>query len=520
MSEITVKKLSEIVGAPVETLLQQMQDAGIHVTGADDIITDRHKLDLLQHIRQSSGAADTSAKSGKNTLKKRSSNELKLVGAAGNGSRTVNVEVRRKKTILRKNTTAAPALTEADASSAEPVTSNRAEELSKELDAERQALEKVLIEQHEKDKKAGVFIEAPTSAKPRKVKLKKRSSEELKLAGAASKDSRTVNVEVRRKKTILRKNTTAALTEGAAEAEEAPVETAKPVVDQKPVVKEETAKPAASETDAIATKARRNHLSPPLFPHAWASDWGQDQYGLWQAFTYKNIRYVFRWISPGDFMMGDEFEDNSKPSKKQSHVTLTQGFWLGETTVTQSLWQVVMDDDPSHFKGEQLPVEQVSWNDCQAFIDALKALHPDLKVGFPTEAQWEYACRAGSETPFYFGGKDDLTLDRVNYSGQWNKFSSDGASKVVKSLPCNDWGLYEMHGNVWEWCEDAWQGSFDKASVIDPVNKAKGDKAGAERVIRGGSWSNQGRSCRSAIRNRAEPGYRYDNIGFRLSLGH
>ena len=156
MSEITVKKLSEIVGAPVDTLLQQMQDAGIHVTGADDSITDRQKLDLLEHIRQSSGASDTSVKSGKITLKKRSNNELKLAGAAGKGSRTVNVEVRRKKTILRK--TAVPV--SADDAPAEPVTSNRAEELSRELEAERQAREKVVIERREKDKKADDAVEA------------------------------------------------------------------------------------------------------------------------------------------------------------------------------------------------------------------------------------------------------------------------------------------------------------------------------------------------------------------------
>ena len=263
----------------------------------------------------------------------------------------------------------------------------------------------------------------------------------------------------------------------------------------------------------------RNHLSPPIFPYAWSSDWGQDQYGLWQAFNYKNVRYAFRWIPPGTFMMGDESEDSSKLSEKKRHVTLTQGFWLGETTVTQSLWQVVMDDGPSKFEGEQLPVEQVSWNDCQAFVDVLKVLHPDLRVGFPTEAQWEYACRAGSKTAFHFGGKDDLTLDRVNYSGQWDNYNLDGATKAVKSLPCNDWGLYEMHGNVWEWCEDVWQDNLDIVPVIDPVNKAEDDTAGAGRVMRGGSWSDYGRYCRSAIRFRYGPAGRGSNVGFRLSLG-
>jgi translation initiation factor IF-2 len=234
MSEITVKKLSEIVGAPVETLLQQMQDAGIHVTGADDSITDRQKLDLLEHIRQSSGAADTSAKSGKITLKKRSSNELKLAGAAGKGSRTVNVEVRRKKTILRKNTTAAPAA-ETTASSAEPVTSNRAEELSKELEAERQAREKVVIERREKDKKTDALAEAPEAVA--------EVVEPVAETPAAPVEPVVATTEPVAEKPAA---------EEVPKAEEAaPVaEPAKPAVEEKPVAKEEAAKPVAS--DAVA----------------------------------------------------------------------------------------------------------------------------------------------------------------------------------------------------------------------------------------------------------------------------
>ncbi|PWQ99015.1 translation initiation factor IF-2 [Leucothrix arctica] len=163
MSEITVKKLSEMVGAPVETLLQQMQDAGIHVKGADDSITDRQKLDLLEHIRTSTGTVEDTQKTGKITLKKRSNNELKL-GGAGKDSRTVNVEVRRKKTILRKNTTAAPIATDAPAvESAEPTNAgtSRAEELGKELEAERKVREQAVIASREKAaKKAAPAKEA------------------------------------------------------------------------------------------------------------------------------------------------------------------------------------------------------------------------------------------------------------------------------------------------------------------------------------------------------------------------
>ena len=155
MSEITVKKLSEIIGAPVETLLQQMQDAGIHVKGSDDNITDRQKLDLLEHMRQRSGSTeDTTAKSGKITLKKRSSDDLKLSGSAGKGSRTVNVEVRRKNSILRRNSQDQSLASGVSPGSEETATSsisNRAEELSKALEAERQARIQAALDHREKD---------------------------------------------------------------------------------------------------------------------------------------------------------------------------------------------------------------------------------------------------------------------------------------------------------------------------------------------------------------------------------
>ena len=246
MSEITVKKLSEIVGAPVETLLQQMQDAGIHVTGADDSITDRQKLDLLEHIRQSSGAADTSSKPGKITLKKRSSNELKLSGSAGKGSRTVNVEVRRKKTILRKSATAAQ--NETAASSAEPVTSNRAEELSKELEAERQAREKVVLERRQKDKKEDAPIEAPEAIAEEVV-------EPVAEVPAEPATPAPVDVKPTDEKP--------AEIEPVKAEEPAPVEPAKPVVEEKTALKEDSKKPVESETAQLSAVENDKKVDEP-----------------------------------------------------------------------------------------------------------------------------------------------------------------------------------------------------------------------------------------------------------------
>ena len=267
----------------------------------------------------------------------------------------------------------------------------------------------------------------------------------------------------------------------------------------------------------------RNHLSPPIFPYPWASDWGEDQYGLWMAFTYQNVRHAFRWIPPGIFWMGsDENEDGRFYWEDQHSVMLRKGFWLAETTVTQALWQAVMNEDPSRFTGEKRPVEKVSWDDCKTFIDHFNQLHPELKVRLPWEAEWEYACRAGTKTPFNFEGK--LILGKINYNGHWNEFEFTKQAKQetadIKSCPCNDWGLYEMHGNVWEWCEDVWQENLGKEPVIDPWQDQSQPKAGARRVIRGGSWISSGRVCRSAFRDRHQPDDRDNNLGLRLALGH
>ena len=266
----------------------------------------------------------------------------------------------------------------------------------------------------------------------------------------------------------------------------------------------------------------RNHLSPPTFPYRWASDWGEDRRGLWVAFTYHDVRHAFRWIEPGTFMMGSPADEEGRMERETLHpVTLSKGFWLGETTVTQALWQTVMSNNPSRFKGDNCPVEQVSWHDTQTFIAKLNQVHPDLKVCLPTEAEWEYACRAGTQTPFSFGGKDDLNLEKVNYSGKWDDWNFEGTTKEVRTYPCNGWGLYEMHGNVWEWCEDVWQEKLPAEPVTDPQGVAGGDQeAGVMRVVRGGSWNDLGRRCRSACRYWYEPVDRDYGVGFRLVLGH
>ena len=209
------------------------------------------------------------------------------------------------------------------------------------------------------------------------------------------------------------------------------------------------------------------------------------------------------YVAPGSFMMGSpESEDGRYDDEKQHRVTLTKGFWLGKYEVTQAQWKSVMGDNPSDNKGDDLPVENVSWEDCQKFIRKVNA---SLNCGarLPTEAEWEYACRAGTSGP-YAGG----SLDSMGWYGD----NSVKKHPVGQKSP-NAWGFYDMHGNVWEWCND-WYGEYPSGSVTDP----HGASSVAYRVYRGGDWDDGARNCRSAIRFRSSPGDRYGNLGFRVAL--
>lgn len=256
----------------------------------------------------------------------------------------------------------------------------------------------------------------------------------------------------------------------------------------------------------------------------WASDAGQDQYGRYADLVVKGVTQKFRWIEPGTFWMGSptseaEREPDWAGKETRHQVTLTKGYWLADSTCTQALWKTVLGSNPANFKDSaNNPVETVSWDDAQEFLQTLNSMVSGLGVRLPTEAQWEYACRAGTNTPFSFG--DNITPEQVNYDG--NNPYANGKKGLyrqktvpVKSLPANTWGLFEMHGNVWEWCQDAWQEKLPAEPITDP----EGSGAGVGRVVRGGSWYGNGRGVRSAIRRGLAPDVRSGNIGFRLALG-
>ncbi len=211
--------------------------------------------------------------------------------------------------------------------------------------------------------------------------------------------------------------------------------------------------------------------------------------------TFKNsIGMEFVKIPAGSFMMGDNSE---KPIHK---VTISRDFYMGKTEVTQAQWKALMGNNPSHFKGDNLPVETVSWDDAQEFIKKLNA-KGEGTYRLPTESEWEYAARAGT-TGDYAGNLDSMA---------WYGANSGNKTHEVGTKQANAFGLYDMHGNVWEWCQD-WYGEYSSSAQTDPT----GASSGSFRVSRGGSWLNYGGLLRSANRNSYTPSDRYFNLGFRL----
>jgi uncharacterized protein (TIGR02996 family) len=223
----------------------------------------------------------------------------------------------------------------------------------------------------------------------------------------------------------------------------------------------------------------------------------------------------FRLIPPGTFLMGSPGtdEDAFADEKPQHAVELTRPFYLGVYPVTQREFQAVMGRNPSYFTpdrggGPLHPVEMVSWEDCRAFCECLSGREPGRSYRLPTEAEWEYACRAGTATRYFFG--DDA---RKLGECAWYRENAGGCTHQVGTKRPNVWGLFDMHGNVWEWCEDGY-GDYSSCNQVDP----RGDNSGQSRVLRGGSWGigNDTDGCRAAYRCRNAPAARHETRGFRV----
>ena len=226
--------------------------------------------------------------------------------------------------------------------------------------------------------------------------------------------------------------------------------------------------------------------------------------------SYTNsIGMEFVSISAGSFIMG-EAPSSPKSIRRNTpfKVTISNPFYMGKYEVTQEQWRAIMGNNPAKFQNPQNPIEWISWNDIQLFIRKLNRKEGTDKYRLPTEAEWEYAARAGSSAQYFFGNSEEAL---EQYAWYWDQL--DEKTQPVGRKKPNPWGLHDMYGNVWEWVGD-WYGDYPDAAVTDP----QGPSSGSSRVARGGSWRNEAKDCRSSSRNRNAPDRRRDTLGFRLIL--
>ena len=244
-----------------------------------------------------------------------------------------------------------------------------------------------------------------------------------------------------------------------------------------------------------------------------------------------NISLEMMSIPSGKFVMGaPETETASDNAERPQHEVSVKAFFMGKYPITQTQWRIVaamprvkqeLKLEPSRFKGDNRPVEQVSWLDANEFCKRLSK-HTGREYRLPSEAEWEYACRAGTNTPFHFG--ETITPELVNYNsnnpyGEAPKGEYREETTEVGIFPANEFGLYDMHGNVLEWCADDWQDSYEGARSdvqIRIVDNKKYEDSETVKLLRGGSWSFNARNCRSAFRFNNNARNAGSNIGFRV----
>ena len=214
-------------------------------------------------------------------------------------------------------------------------------------------------------------------------------------------------------------------------------------------------------------------------------------------------------ISPGTFTMGSpNSEKDRKPAETQREVTISREFYIGVYEVTQREYEAVMGNNPATHQGANHPVDHVTWRDAVVFCEKLTAKESGMHYRLPTEAEWEYACRAGTSTRYYWGNDPELASIGDH---AFHKENSGGTTNPVGQKKPNAWGLHDMSGNVWEWCQD-WMGSYAPDEVMNPTGAASGEG----KVCRGGCWAYDASRCRSAERNDAPADSVHPNLGIRV----
>ena len=232
-----------------------------------------------------------------------------------------------------------------------------------------------------------------------------------------------------------------------------------------------------------------------------------------KTFTVNGVSFDMMKVEAGTFTMGatPEMEDACDDEKPAHQVTLTNNYYLGKTEVTQALWKAVMGSNPSYFKGDNKPVERVEWDDCQTFISKLNAA-TGKNFRLPTEAEWEFAARGGNNSKHYqYSGSDNID-DVAWYDDNSDDHIEEETHDVATKQP-NELGMYDMSGNVWEWCND-WYGDYSSSSQTNPT----GPNSGSRRVFRGGCWDYDARDCRSSYRSYFTSDFRFNFLGLRLAL--
>ncbi|MGM9799212.1 MAG: formylglycine-generating enzyme family protein [Muribaculaceae bacterium] len=229
-----------------------------------------------------------------------------------------------------------------------------------------------------------------------------------------------------------------------------------------------------------------------------------------EKFEVNGVTFEMVKVPGGTFTMGATAEqgDDAWDDEKPTHSVTLSGYYIGKYEVTQAQWKAIMGNNPSYLKGDNLPVEKVSWYDCQEFIKKLNQL-TGKNFSLPTEAQWEYAARGGKSGGTKYSGSDNIG------NVAWYLDNADNKTHPVGEKSPNDLGIYDMSGNVWEWCQDWYDSNYYKNS---PTTNPTGYGSVSEHVVRGGSWNSSARYCRVSFRSNSTPDNEYYYLGFRLCL--